>query len=318
MNKSGLILSIIPVLSLLFPLAVSAQNPFLQDRETNSEQVDRKNLPKPLQREVLNDTHSGAYDSFLSLLNGFLLSLNERISAIIEKIKNGDSAALAILLILSLFYGVIHAVGPGHGKGVVVAYFLARQAKVGLGLRLGFFIAILHASSALLLVTGLFYIIKESLLINMNEAGRYLQIASYLLIFIIGLFLFLHTLMDLLQKKKKITTSVPEKNVNVKEKNIWWVALSIGIIPCPGVSMILIFALNLEIIWAGILAAILVSIGMGLTISLFALSAIMAKKALLKAGNGTGALANSIFYGTELIGSILIIIIASALLQSLL
>ena len=44
-------------------------------------------------------------------------------------------------------------------------------------------------------------------------------------------------------------------------------ALAVGIIPCPGVVMVMLFAISLNLTWLGILLGICISIGMATTIS---------------------------------------------------
>lgn len=50
-------------------------------------------------------------------------------------IKQGESALpLLVGLLLAFGYGVVHALGPGHGKLVVATYFLSHDAQIGRGL----------------------------------------------------------------------------------------------------------------------------------------------------------------------------------------
>jgi hypothetical protein len=69
----------------------------------------------------------------------------------------GSAAALWILLSLCFSYGVVHTLGPGHGKAVIVAYFLdgTEPRRWIEGLFAGAWIAITHTLSALILATSL-------------------------------------------------------------------------------------------------------------------------------------------------------------------
>ena len=63
--------------------------------------------------------------------------LRKKISAKIEKLKNGESGTLIPFLAICLLYGLLHALGPGHGKTIVVSYFLSRRGKFSQGIALG-------------------------------------------------------------------------------------------------------------------------------------------------------------------------------------
>jgi nickel/cobalt exporter len=58
--------------------------------------------------------------------------------------------------------------------------------------------------------------------------------------------------------------------------------LSVGIIPCAGTIIILLFSLAMDIFWVGILMAGFIALGMAVTISLSGITAISAKKGLFK------------------------------------
>src|ERR1700722_6225354 len=52
--------------------------------------------------------------------------LNNAISDAFERVRDTHShTAIALILGLAFLYGVLHALGPGHGKAVVASYFLA-------------------------------------------------------------------------------------------------------------------------------------------------------------------------------------------------
>lgn len=59
--------------------------------------------------------------------------------------------ALLAGLIGAFFYGVLHTLGPGHGKAVVIGYFLGRQARPWRGLWMGTRIALTHVGGAIIL-----------------------------------------------------------------------------------------------------------------------------------------------------------------------
>jgi ABC-type nickel/cobalt efflux system permease component RcnA len=101
---------------------------------------------------------------------------------------DGGATALWALVATGFFYGVVHTLGPGHGKAVVVAYFLDGRRRRGWldGILAGSWISITHTAAALVLAGAL------SLLGRIRPASalgqvRWIEIVSYGLIVAIGL-----------------------------------------------------------------------------------------------------------------------------------
>ena len=87
------------------------------------------------------------------------------------------------------------------------------------------------------------------------------------------------------------------------------VAFSAGIVPCPGVMTIVLFCIVLKQFVLGILAAIAMSIGMGLTISIAGiLSIALNKKA--------GGFLNKKGYILEMMGAALVLMLGVFLLMA--
>ena len=55
--------------------------------------------------------------------------LREKLTAAISAMKSGDWDAIWKFLAICLVYGMLHALGPGHGKSIVVGYFIARRGR---------------------------------------------------------------------------------------------------------------------------------------------------------------------------------------------
>jgi ABC-type nickel/cobalt efflux system permease component RcnA len=83
----------------------------------------------------------------------FQREANRLIATHMRAIRDGESSLpLVIGAGLAFLYGVVHALGPGHGKLVVVSYFLSREAQIGRGLLMGLQIAVFHVISAMVVV----------------------------------------------------------------------------------------------------------------------------------------------------------------------
>jgi hypothetical protein len=60
--------------------------------------------------------------------------------------------AAITLAMLSFVYGVLHAIGPGHGKTIISSYVVANEETVRRGVIISFIAAGLQALSAIVLV----------------------------------------------------------------------------------------------------------------------------------------------------------------------
>ena len=84
--------------------------------------------------------------------------IQQSLSTALRDIQSGSgSLALWTLIAVCFGYGVVHTLGPGHGKAVVVAYFLdgTRPRAWMEGVFAGSWIAFTHTLAALLLAGGL-------------------------------------------------------------------------------------------------------------------------------------------------------------------
>ncbi len=97
-----------------------------------------------------------------------------------------DPWQVSILVGLSFLYGILHAVGPGHGKAVISSYMLANETTLRRGVLLSFASSMLQAFTALFII-GLTFLALRGTTVSMNDAARYMEIASFVLIIAFGL-----------------------------------------------------------------------------------------------------------------------------------
>src|SRR5436190_21769746 len=114
--------------------------------------------------------------------------IQRSLSVSLRDIKAGSgSLALWTLTSVCFGYGVVHTLGPGHGKAVVVAYFLdsTRPRAWIEGIFAGAWIAFTHTLAALLLAGALKLFYSVGLLGALREV-RNVEIVSYVLILLVG------------------------------------------------------------------------------------------------------------------------------------
>lgn len=201
--------------------------------------------------------------------------LKQKMSNIIRDTHDqGNVWPLFVLLGMAFLYGVVHAIGPGHGKFVVTSYVLSGRVSLMQGITASFSIAVLHALSGVVGVLGLKYIFQASFHQSLAMVDRATQIFSYALIIILGLLVLFRKDKEsfVIKDGARGVTAISE----TRKSNFPWV-LAAGIVPCPGVIMVLIFCLAMDALVLGLCASVFISLGMGTTISLLALIAVKGK-----------------------------------------
>jgi ABC-type nickel/cobalt efflux system permease component RcnA len=209
-----------------------------------------------------------------AFLNGIVQiqrEMNESITLSLENYKDKQSAQILLFLLGIVFlYGMIHALGPGHGKSIALSYFVTVKAGVLSGLFFGFLVALFHTGVSVFLVLLINLIFKNGFSGMSGNTDYFVKLASFGLISIIGLVLFLKRLI-------KISAGKRTEEQPVGSKNIILMTLAIGIVPCPAALTVLIFSMSQSVLSVGILLVIFMGMGMGITISAFSILTILAK-----------------------------------------
>ncbi len=261
------------LISLFFILnSVMAQdNPFLSKGKTTSRrEAGRKTLHYPrFAQKIIGK---------IALVQR---SLNKHLAELTKKIKETKSTKILFLIILITFiYGAVHALGPGHGKTLTFSYFLSEETNIKKGITVGCIIGFLHATSALVLVLILYFTIKKAYLNNIESMSRTIKIISYSLIAGIGLFLLIKNIYNTNRKK-----NIKGEGIKPFQSAIPF-SLAVGLIPCTGATIVLLFSLSLGVLKIGIISTFFMALGMAVTISSVGILTVLAKdnfkKILLK------------------------------------
>ena len=186
--------------------------------------------------------------------------------------------SLFLFILFSFLYGVVHALGPGHGKSIVTSYFIARPGSYRLGILMAFVLSITHAISGAVFVLVMKLIFASPVLFS---TAMPVERVSYALLIIIGFFLFIHAIIDI--RKEDIEPAPANHNI----KQLLFVAFTTGMIPCPGAAIILIFTISINIVIVGLIALLAMGIGMGLTTSLFSFIAILSRNTITTMGRSS-------------------------------
>lgn len=239
-------------------------------------------------------------------LNGFGMDIRD----------NPLGSALWMFLGLSFLYGVVHAVGPGHGKTVVCSYFLSNPGSFFQGAVMGNAITFVHMGSAAVAV-GLAYAVFSTGLGGFAEASRTLQPASYGLLVLMGMFLTVKAVRDALRGGPVPDVSCPVDHAEMGRsgnlREVLTVSFVTGLVPCPGAAVILAFAIGQGIFWAGAGAIMAMAVGMGLTTTLFAFAAVAARGVTLRLTGRNRRLFTVLYAGLSICGALAITVFGAAL-----
>jgi len=114
------------------------------------------------------------------------VTISNTLTTALNQVQSQKSPqAMMVALLLSFSYGVLHTLGPGHGKAVIASYFVGQGGSLPRGLLMGGQIAIFHVLSATLLVVLTDTVIRQ--IGGAPESNyRVVQLISYGAIALLG------------------------------------------------------------------------------------------------------------------------------------
>ena len=91
------------------------------------------------------------------------------------------------------------------------------------------------------------------------------------------------------------------------------VVLSVGIRPCTGAILVLVFALTQGLFWAGVAATFAMAFGTAITVAVLASLALGSRELALRLGGGSSAWADAVWTACAIGGSALIFLLGATL-----
>ena len=85
------------------------------------------------------------------------------------------------------------------------------------------------------------------------------------------------------------------------------VVLAVGLRPCSGALVVLVFALSQGLLLAGIASVLLMGLGTAITVAALATLAVMAKGLAGRIGGADSALTGHVVWWAELLGAVLVL-----------
>ncbi len=244
-----------------------------------------------------------AISQVIELQRGFHAKLASHINAVAK-----DTATYGWALIaLSFAYGVFHAVGPGHGKAVIATYLGTHRESIKKGIGISMASALLQSIVAIALVSILAKLLSLRFA-DIDSYGEEMALVSYVLVMLLGLVLSVSAIRRFFHLRRstkpaqhvahsrddqhqithhahdrdkrddnaQITDSCGCQHAQVpaadqSRLHTLGVVFSIGIRPCSGAIVVLIYAHLVGVFYYGVAATLFMGLGTGLSVSAIAL-----------------------------------------------
>ncbi len=279
----------------------------------------------------------------------------------VKSLKTDNPIAGAFTLAgLSFVYGILHAVGPGHGKTIISSYVVANEETARRGVMISFIAAAMQALTAVALVGLLLFGLNASGL-QINAWSNKLESASYAMIALVGVYLLATQLMRLWRSWRGVPTGhargqsehhhhdhahhdhdhdhdhahhdhhhahhdhdhghdhhhapgeACDHIVDARQlagpfswRKVMAVVFSVGIRPCTGAILVLVFAVTQGLFWAGVAATFAMAFGTAITVAALATLALGSRELALKLGGTNSTWANAVWTTCTIGGAVII------------
>lgn len=241
-----------------------------------------------------------------------------RLTKIVGRIKRGEGFGPAVLLIVfSFLYGIFHAAGPGHGKIVISSYLLTHDSRLRNGVLISFASALVQAVSAILLV-GLFAIILSAPRLQVAGHVRTLELVSYALIVALGLWMLYGAVTGKgcahgHDHSGHGHDHAGEGETGTIRARLPALILAVGIRPCSGAVIVLLFTLASGLLAYGIAATFAMALGTGLTVSLLGIASVYGNRLAGRLGRHSERWEARLRQGLALAGALFITAVGAIL-----
>ena len=274
----------------------------------------------------------GLFERVSDFLVDFQRRANAEVAFHMNAIERGENlGAFLLALAVAFAYGAVHALGPGHGKFVVVSYFLGREARVMRGVVMAVQIAIVHVIAAVVIVWLADLVLRGGFGLGLSDVPG-VRAASFLIIVGIGVYMLYQSVRASLKARSGGAHGHEHghhhghdhahghghhhghhhhhghSHGSKAEGGI--LALAAGMVPCPGAVLIMLYAVANDMIYPGSLLVAAMSLGIGLSICVLGVGAILARQAAMRVVERSGGGgANTLRHGMNYAGAALVTLV---------
>lgn len=281
----------------------------------------------------------GLFSDFFRWVAAEQSAFYQQLTGAVRDMKQNGSAFWT-LISLSFLYGVFHAAGPGHGKVVMSSYVLANRETAKRGAVLCLLSSLLQALVAIGVISILAILFNATSLV-ITDASRFLEVGSYVLVTVLGTYLVFKAIRGFLSVQPASHdhhhshghdhdhhdencgcghAHAPSPELADQAKGSVKAAVaaifSVGLRPCTGALIVLVFALAHGLFWAGVLSALAMGLGTAITVTTLMFLAVGTRRAtLVFAGSNTRGSAY-VLNGIQLLGAVAVLLLGGVLLTA--
>ena len=287
--------------------------------------------PVPVAVEIVEED-GGLFERVSDFLVDFQRRANAEVAFHMNAIERGENlGAFLLALAVAFAYGAVHALGPGHGKFVVVSYFLGREARVMRGVVMAVQIAIVHVIAAVVIVWLADLVLRGGFGLGLSDVPG-VRAASFLIIVGIGVYMLYQAVRASLKARSGGAHGHEHghhhghdhahghdhhhghhhhhghSHGSRAEGGV--LALAAGMVPCPGAVLIMLYAVANDMIYPGSLLVAAMSLGIGSSICVLGVGAILARQAAMRVMERSGGGgANTLRHGMNYAGAALVTLV---------
>jgi len=191
-------------------------------------------------------------------------------------------SALVILASLgaAFFWGMAHALSPGHGKTIVAAYLVGQRGTPLHAAALGLIVTVTHTIGVFAL--GLITLALSQLIVP-EQLYPWLNLVSGLLVVAIGAAVFRSRYRHQRAHSHGHHHHHHHEHGAPGRRSLVAVGISGGLLPCPSALVVLLAAISLHRVAFGMLLIVAFSAGLALSITGIGLVAVFAKRLFRRA-----------------------------------
>jgi len=258
--------------------------------------------------------------------------VNQQISGLLKAVAENPTKAGGSLLIFSFLYGVLHALGPGHGKIVITTWLATHPSKLKSSIGLTLASSLLQGLVAIALVVVVLTVLQLPAR-QLHMSSFWLEKGSYALVGVLGVLLCWRAIKKLRALLRKPTFKaftahhVHDAHCGCGHQHLptqeqlqgtddWrarlMIILSMGMRPCSGAIMVLLFSKVIGVFSWGVVSALAMAAGTSLTITSLALLVHSFRQLAVKlSGNTTPVLWRQVGWTTLALAGGVILLVAA-------
>lgn len=240
-------------------------------------------------------------------------AMQAQLARAIQAVRTGEQLAVASLMSACLLYGLLHAIGPGHGKFLIGGAAVASRRTAWRMAAIGFSASLMQAASAILLAYGGLGLAAATGSAIIGSAQGFLIPLSFAAMALVGIWIVVRGVRIVLTQSQATApadSSVPHTHTNASlalhgfdhnhaqhghsghcaagckhmptvdeaERAESWrdiaaLVVSIGVRPCSGALIVLIISWHFGLYLVGALATVAMAVGTGLVVGAIAVFA---------------------------------------------